>query len=348
MDEPVLDLQALTTLLSYRWRFSLSHLERLSVGFPGSHHFRVVTENTCWFVTVYDLSRDRRLAEDADTTFDALERAFGVAREAHENGLEFILAPEPNSIGEIISRMSVDHAVVVFPFIDGSSNPGGAHASPAERREVLQFLGRLHEAPLSSTARHDSLAIPHRDCLEDALDSLDRPWSAGPYSEPTRRLLADNQHDLRKLLTRYDTLANYAPTNPARWVTTHGEPHGANVHRATDGRLFLVDWDTALIAPPERDLWMVMRADDPEDLAAYGQHRGRYEIEPHLLALYRLWWDLAEIAEYVDRFRRPHNQSDLTRMRGRVSTTTCQFPITTVYSCEPRTARKHCGGRAPG
>ncbi|HXP18631.1 MAG TPA: phosphotransferase [Streptosporangiaceae bacterium] len=34
-------------------------------------------------------------------------------------------------------------------------------------------------------------------------------------------------------------------------VTTHGEPHSANIIRAGSGRL-LIDWDTVGLAPPER------------------------------------------------------------------------------------------------
>jgi spectinomycin phosphotransferase len=59
--------------------------------------------------------------------------------------------------------------------------------------------------------------------------------------------------------------------------------------RQENGRLLLIDWDTVLIAPPERDFAMVDNSGDPDALALYHQ-----------------WWDLAEICEYVERFRRPH------------------------------------------
>ena len=41
------------------------------------------------------------------------------------------------------------------------------------------------------------------------------------------------------------------------WVVTHGEPHPVNVMQTDAGRV-LIDWDTVAIAPPERDLWMVI------------------------------------------------------------------------------------------
>jgi spectinomycin phosphotransferase len=42
------------------------------------------------------------------------------------------------------------------------------------------------------------------------------------------------------------------------WLVTHGEPHRANVIRDPKSGVHLVDRDTTLIAPRERDLRMVL------------------------------------------------------------------------------------------
>jgi len=76
----------------------------------------------------------------------------------------------------------------------------------------------------------------------------------------------------------------------------------------TTGGWRMIDWDTALIAPPERDLWDL----DPGDgsvLAAYAERTGVTPAEP-AIELYRVRWDLADIAVEVSRFRRPHAGSD--------------------------------------
>lgn len=73
--------------------------------------------------------------------------------------------------------------------------------------------------------------------------------------------------------------------------------------RAADGWR-LIDWETALVAPPERDLWNL----DPGDgsvLGAYARATGVTPL-PSMLELYRIRWDLADIAVDVGRFRRPH------------------------------------------
>jgi spectinomycin phosphotransferase len=45
-------------------------------------------------------------------------------------------------------------------------------------------------------------------------------------------------------------------------LVTHGEPPPGNILRAA-GKLRLIDWDTAGLALPERDLWSVAEAVRP-------------------------------------------------------------------------------------
>ena len=72
----------------------------------------------------------------------------------------------------------------------------------------------------------------------------------------------------------------------------------------TDAGWVLIDWDTARVAPPERDLWSL----DPGDGSAHAAYTAGTgaELRPGLLELYRRRWDLADVAVDVARFRRRH------------------------------------------
>ena len=75
-----------------------------------------------------------------------------------------------------------------------------------------------------------------------------------------------------RLLARYDDLAALSRSRSSSAVLTHGEPHPGN-SMLTSGGWLLIDWDTALLAPPERDLWIL----DPGDgsiLGAYAEATG--------------------------------------------------------------------------
>ena len=109
--------------------------------------------------------------------------------------------------------------------------------------------------------------------------------------------MAANHSALQRALRRYDELVAGAQTS--RMVLTHGEPHPGNTMRTEQGWK-LIDWDTVLVAPPERDLWSL------EPLhAEYAKATG-VELVPDMLELYRVRWLLADIAVDVARFGRPH------------------------------------------
>jgi spectinomycin phosphotransferase/16S rRNA (guanine(1405)-N(7))-methyltransferase len=79
----------------------------------------------------------------------------------------------------------------------------------------------------------------------------------------------------------------------------------------TGSGLLLVDWDSALIAPPERDLWVL----DAGDGAIVREYEDRTErtVSADALDMNRLWYDLAEIAIYIAEFRRAHGDDPNTR-----------------------------------
>ena len=126
---------------------------------------------------------------------------------------------------------------------------------------------------------------------------------AGPYGRAASALLIENAERIRRVLRRYDDLVGAAAGDLGPTVLTHGEPHAGNTIRTTDGWC-LVDWDTALVAPPERDLWSLETGDG----AVIDAYRDATGVTPRaaMLDLYRVRWDLADIAGYVTRFRAPH------------------------------------------
>ena len=88
--------------------------------------------------------------------------------------------------------------------------------------------------------------------------------------------------------------------DPSRAVLTHGEPHSGNTMR-TAGGWRLIDWETALLAPPERDLWSF----GPDIAETYRAATG-VPLLPAMLELYRLRWDICDVAVAADRFQDPH------------------------------------------
>jgi hypothetical protein len=296
----------LASVLARGWKVVVDSVAYRAVGF-GSHHWEVTdATGTRWFVTADELQAKQRSAgEPLSAAFGRLRASLAAARDLRDCGAAFVVAPVPALDGEPVVRANDQFGVALYPFADGQSFTWGEFPTPAHRLAVLGLVIAVHAAP-AAAGRHalaDDFAVPHRDELEAALAASDAGQECGPYARPVALLLAEHAKAVRRLLARYDGIVAQGRSRHAGTVLTHGEPHPGNTMLTSAGWL-LIDWDTALIAPPERDLWSL----DPGDgsvLSAYADATGMTPL-PSMLELYRIRWDLADIAGGVSRFRQDH------------------------------------------
>lgn len=299
----------IVTELAVGWRFHAETCSYLPVGF-GSHHW-LATDATGnqLFLIVHDLPN--MLHSQVDTTdaaFGRLQTALGCALSLRRDAdLEFVVAPVPAAGGEVVRRLSARYSLAACPYL-ADCEAGHEREFPAgDRPAVVRLLTRLHRArPAVSPQRWD-FALQNADGLRAALASTSGPWDGGRYGERARALLTGHAAGVVALMAAYGELTRQVGFRPERFVLTHGEPDAWNVLKTPSG-FAIVDWDFARLAPPERDLWLLAETDDSV-LAAYTEATGT-AINDDALALFRMWYDLAEIAEYICLFRGRHEDTE--------------------------------------
>jgi hypothetical protein len=288
-------------LLAQRWGLEATDLRYAPVGYGSHHWIATTTGGERCFVTVDELAppdRERRLGR-----LRAAMRSAVALRD--EGGLEFVVAPLPATDGEIVATLDDAFAVTVLPFVDGRPWSNGAGPAAADRAVLTGMLARLHDSTATAApyAARDDLEVEARADLEDTLDRVSERWDAGPYAAGCRDLLAAAAEDTRRRLEAYDRRAAACRARGEQAVLTHGEPKPDNLLVTAAGPA-LVDWDTALLAPAARDLWW-LAADDSAALDRYAAATGR-TVHPDDIALYRLRWDLTDVALFVRQLRGPH------------------------------------------
>jgi len=303
-----IDDRQLSCALEEHWGLAPARLGYLPVGF-GDHHWELTdAAGRRWFVTVAGLAGSWRGTGPAAGYAD-LRAAMDTVVALAGAGLEFAIAPVPTTEGRALAPLGAGHAITVFPYLDGAS---GGELPARDRLALAGMLARLHDAtPLAARTapvRHPGLAV--RPVLEAALKELDEPWHGGPYSEPARQLVARHAAKLGPALAGFDELAR-AASRSGPSVITHGEPHSGNILRSA-GRLYLIDWDTAGLALPERDLWAL--ADTDSGVAdRYAELTGR-RVSTAVMRMYRMRWSLEEIALSLREFRGPHEHDGDTEL----------------------------------
>jgi spectinomycin phosphotransferase/16S rRNA (guanine(1405)-N(7))-methyltransferase len=299
---------AIVSALLDGWGIEAEDINYAPIGF-GSHHWRATANGRRWFVTVDDLDTRLRSAQDSRQAAQRrLTAALSTAAALWRCGGQFVVAPTAKTRGGVLEQLDDRYVLAVYPFVDGVTGSWGRYESESDRRSVVDRLVEIHGATdcVREVVETEDFRLPARDQLDIAIDGRSTPWSTGPYAEPTRALLNQHADALKGALRGYDDLVARSQPRPESMVVTHGEPHRGNVIFTADGAS-LVDWDTALLAPPERDLWALIN-EEPTIAAYYAGQSGR-TLDLDLLDLYRLRWDLCEVSLYVSSFRAPHGDT---------------------------------------
>lgn len=276
-DRPVhVDEDALLAAVREQWDPEVDALDHQPVGF-GAHHWRATADGRArWFVTVDELG----LRHDAAS----LESAYSGAVALHAAGLDFLHVPVVARSGTCTVALpagSHSLAVSVTPWLGDAREPEAPGAEAA-------LLARLHGArpvPLPQWAPRVPASF-----TDDLASRLGRPWTDGPLGEEARALTTSHHSRVERWCEEYAALSR--TVDPDQFVVTHGEP-GVHNQLVTGGRVVLVDTESLMLAPAERDLsgvWPVGR----DWLDRYGS-----VPRPDRLRLFELEWVLGEVHEYT-------------------------------------------------
>ncbi|GMA13910.1 aminoglycoside phosphotransferase family protein [Deinococcus metallilatus] len=130
---------------------------------------------------------------------------------------------------------------------------------------LAPLLGRLHGATERIMARIEQLPTPPEEFAFPFAEQLTRnlrhlqalPAGSRAGMAKLRQVLTPHLGRIEGLLDEAGRYQAATRTRPVPFAVCHTDAHGGNVMRDEDGRLWLIDWETARLAPPEHDLWML-------------------------------------------------------------------------------------------
>jgi len=117
-------------------------------------------------------------------------------------------------------------------------------------------------------------------------------------------LLQARRSQILDLIQRADRLSEELTAKSPQYVVCHADLHAGNVLLGSQGELYIVDWDTLILAPKERDLMYIggglmghHRSPSEEEAAFYTAY-GEVEIDAVAMAYYRYERIIEDIAAF--------------------------------------------------
>jgi spectinomycin phosphotransferase len=145
-----------------------------------------------------------------------------------------------------------------------------------------------------------------RDSLKRSLAQLEQVRLVDPLAIKLATFLQVKRNEVDYLLARSEALAQVLQAQPQTFIICHADIHAGNILIDTEGVFYLVDWDTLILAPKERDLMYVggglmagKRTPQQEEALFYAGY-GQTEIDPIALAYYRYARIIEDIAIYCE------------------------------------------------
>ena len=204
-----------------------------------------------FFVKFYEQERQARLyARDLEFYLSASDQL------ARKQLLPQIAHPVPTLSGQFAHAFD-GHLLILLYWIEGQT-VGLKRLADDVLAQAATLVGRLH----ASTPQiewpdppREGFGLPFEDALPRDLETLEQVTSADtPGKQGLRDLLWPRKGEILRLLERMKELQATVRAQDHERVLCHTDLHGGNMMLDARGVLHLVDWENAVLAPPEHDL----------------------------------------------------------------------------------------------
>lgn len=234
------------------------------------------------------------------------ETTVTVPKLLHDQGVRQIIAPLHTNAGRLWAQIDAFH-VMVSPFVQGYHG-FAIDLSARHWHEIGRALRGIHAVvlpPVLAMTLPRETYSPH---WREVVRGFQRQVATTIFEEPIAAALAtflkSKANEINELLKYADRLSGTLQQQALPFALCHADIHVGNVLVDQSDNLYIVDWDTVMLAPKERDLMFFGAGMGGRTFSAAEEARlfyegyGQVEIDLAALAYYRCERIVQDIAVY--------------------------------------------------
>lgn len=221
-----------------------------------------------------------------------------------EQGITQIIPPLITTNGRLWGNLDSYH-LILYPFIEGR-NGYEMELSDRHWHDFGTALKKIHTAPLPSTLtshiQQETYSSQWREMVKMFLIHLEGFLLDDELARKTAVFLQTKRDELLRLVEHTQQLANTLQQSDLPFIVCHADIHAGNVLITANDDFYMVDWDTPILAPKERDLMYVGGGQfgntrtPAQEAALFYQTYGEMAVDPAALAYYRYERIIQDIA----------------------------------------------------
>jgi spectinomycin phosphotransferase len=236
------------------------------------------------------------------------EKSVRLSAFLYDQGMAEVIPPLATGSGSSWALLDPFH-LILYPFVDGLDGYR-ADLTDAHWRTFGSAVRRLHSIRLSTALMEiipqETYSAHWRELTKFYLARLDHETWPEPVAAEAASFLREKREQILRLVRHTEQLAEALSRRHPDPVLCHADLHAGNLLVGANDRLYLVDWDTALLAPRERDLMypgsglLGNRRTPEQEQALFMEGYGDTWGTPDVLAYYRCERIVEDIAAYCE------------------------------------------------
>ena len=234
-----------------------------------------------------------------------------LARFFHDQGIRQVIEPLVTLGGDLWAVLD-GFTAVLYPYIDGR-NGFEVRLTGDQRVAFGAALRAVHSLPLPEILARRIPAETFGPAWREKVLAYQARVEQGefdgrPEGTPARRMadfMRERAVTIRSLAAQAGGFAERLRGNRAGFVLCHADIHAGNLLITPGGDFYMVDWDTPIFAPRERDLMFIGAGVDANwpsavEQGQFYQGYGEVAVDLAALAYYRLERVVEDIAAFAE------------------------------------------------
>jgi spectinomycin phosphotransferase len=236
------------------------------------------------------------------------EASVSVPKYLADLGITHVIPPLSTKTDQLWTSLASFKAIL-YPYVE-SCNGVEAKLSEDQWTQFGAAIKKLHIThipnALTSGTPREMFSSKWRETVKAFLMRIENEVFEEPVAVKMALFLKSKRSSILKLIERAEKLAITIQKQSFEYTLCHADIHGWNLIVDKEGALYIVDWDTLIFAPKERDLMFVgagiwdsgLTPDEEESFfyKGYGQTR----INQDAICYYRFERIIQDMGEYCE------------------------------------------------
>lgn len=296
LEKPDLPDESVVACLANHYGLQVVYMTFLPLGADGNTAvYRAVTSDN----TVYFVKLRRGSFNQTSVT---------IPKYLNDLGMKQIIPALTTRSGQLWADLP-PFTLTLYPFVEGH-NGFEVDLSDQQRIEFGAALKNFHTAripeTLSAEIHRETFSPQWRNKVRLFLEWIENGTFIEPVAVELATFLKNKRQETVELVNQSEQLAQVLQSQNLEFILCHADIHAWNLLIDVKGSLYLVDWDTLIFAPKERDLMFIGAGlggnghTFQEEQRLFYQGYGATEINPIGIAYYRCERIIEDIAVYCE------------------------------------------------